>query len=288
MNILSIQSHVAYGHAGNASAVFPLQRMGCEVWPVHTVMFSNHTGHGDWRGPIFDPTTVEEVIAGIEERNVLPQCHAVLSGYMGAPELGDVILRSVDKVKKANPDALYCCDPVIGDTDRGVFVRAGIPEFFRDSVLKRADILTPNHYELELLTGHKVSTLADALSAIKSLQEKGPSLVLVTSLIRSDADAGQIEMLAVKENEAWLVATPKLEFPYPVNGSGDATTAVFLAKYLQTRNLQQSLEHTAGAIYALFEKTWATKSRELQLIAAQDAYVAPPQGFKAETIKLEG
>ena len=155
-------------------------------------------------------------------------------------------------------------------------------------MLKRADILTPNHYELELLTGYKVSTLADALSAVKNLQEKGPSLVLVTSLIRSDADAGQIEMLAVKDNEAWLVATPKLEFPYPVNGSGDATTAVFLATYLQTRNLQQSLEHTAGAIYALFEKTWATKSRELQLIAAQDAYVAPPQGFKADAIKLEG
>ncbi|MCL6269994.1 pyridoxal kinase PdxY [Sansalvadorimonas sp. 2012CJ34-2] len=282
MNILSIQSHVAYGHAGNASAVFPLQRMGCEVWPVHTVMFSNHTGHGDWRGPIFDPVTVEDVVTGIEERGVLPECNAILSGYMGAPELGDAILKAVAKVKAANPEALYCCDPVIGDTDRGVFVRAGIPDFFRDKVLKHADILTPNHFELELLTGRKVSTLYDALKAAKQLQMQGSSLVLITSLIRTDADSGQIEMLAVGGDEAWLVATPKLEFPHPVNGSGDATAAVFLAKYLQTKNLQQSLEHTAGAIYALFEKTWATKSRELQLIASQDAYVMPPQAFTAE------
>ncbi len=286
MNILSIQSHVAYGHAGNASAVFPLQRMGFEVWPVHTVMFSNHTGHGSWRGPVFEPGTISEVIAGIEDRGVLKECTAVLSGYMGAPELGSAILDAVDKVKSENPEALYCCDPVIGDTDRGIFVRTGIPELFRDKVLQRADILTPNHFELEILTGHKVNTLEDALKAVKELQEIGPSKVLVTSLTRTDAQPGVIEMLAVDKNEAWIIATPRLEFPYPVNGSGDATTAVFLAKYLRTRNLKKTLEHTAGAIFALFEKTWATKSRELQLIAAQDAYVTPPQQFQASSVEI--
>ncbi|CAM3762864.1 pyridoxal kinase PdxY [Parendozoicomonas haliclonae] len=284
MNILSIQSHVAYGHAGNASAVFPLQRMGYEVWPVFTVMFSNHTGHGAWRGPVFGADVVTDVITGIEDRGVMSECNAVLSGYMGAPELGDAILEAVDKVKAANPEALYCCDPVIGDFDRGIFVRAGIPEFFRDKVLRRADIITPNHFELELLTGQKVNTLEDALQAVRSLQAIGPSKVLVTSLIRTDADSGVIEMLAVDENEAWLVATPRLEFPYPVNGSGDATAAVFLGKYLETKDLKQSLEHVAGAIFALFEKTWATKSRELTLIASQDAYVNPPQRFTAEKV----
>ncbi len=286
MNILSIQSHVAYGHAGNASAVFPLQRMGYEVWPVHTVMFSNHTGHGAWRGPVFDPTAISEVIAGIEDRGVLPECNAILSGYMGAPELGDAILAAVDKVKAANPEALYCCDPVIGDIDRGIFVRAGIPEFFRDKVLSHTDILTPNHFELELLTAQKVSTLDDAIKAVRTLQKKGPSKVLVTSLIRSDADAGVIEMLAVDNDEAWLIATPRLEFPYPVNGSGDATTAIFLGKYLETRDLKKTLEHVAGAIFALFEKTWATKSRELQLISSQDAYINPPHAFQATKITI--
>ncbi len=284
MNILSIQSHVAYGHAGNASAVFPLQRMGHEVWPVFTVMFSNHTGHGAWRGPIFAGNVVEDVITGIEDRGVLPECHAILSGYMGAPEIGDAILGAVEKVKTANPSALYCCDPVIGDIDRGIFVREGIPEFFKEKVLRQADIITPNHFELELLTGQKVNTLKDALKAVRTLQALGPSKVLVTSLIRTDEHSGVIEMLAVGEQEAWIVATPRLEFPYPVNGSGDATAAVFLGKYLETGDLKASLEHVAGAIFALFEKTWATKSRELQLIAAQDAYVNPPQQFFATAV----
>ncbi len=286
MNILSIQSHVAYGHAGNASAIFPLQRMGHNVWPVFTVMFSNHTGHGAWRGPVFPPDVVNEVVTGIEERGVLPTCNAVLSGYMGAPELGLAILNAVDKVKAANPNAIYCCDPVIGDFDRGIFVREGILEFFRDNVLQHADILTPNHFELEKLTGRKVETLQDALAAVKEIQKRGPSIVLVTSLIRSDANKGVIEMLAVNGEQAWLVATPRLEFPYPVNGSGDATAAVFLGKYLETGDLKLALEHVAGAIFALFENTWSSNSRELQLIASQEAYVNPPQNFRATEVHI--
>ncbi|SHG76638.1 pyridoxal kinase PdxY [Ferrimonas marina] len=284
MNILSIQSHVAYGHAGNASAVFPLQRMGCNVWPVHTVMFSNHTGHGSWRGPVFAPDTVADVIAGIGERGVLSQCHAVLSGYMGAPEMANVILDAAHQVKQANPDALYCCDPVIGDVDRGIFVRPGVPEHFRDTVVAQADIITPNHFELEYLVGDKVETLAQALAAARSLLAKGPSVVLVTSLMRQDGDADSIEMLAVSEQEAWLVTTPLLRFPTPMNGSGDATTALFLAQYLKTRNLRDSLEHVAAAMYALFAHTHEQNSRELLLIASQDALVCPPKRFDAQSV----
>ncbi len=284
MNILSIQSHVAYGHAGNASAVFPLQRMGCNVWPVHTVMFSNHTGHGSWRGPVFAPDTVAEVILGIEERGVLPGCEAVLSGYMGAPEMANVILSAVAKVKQANPAALYCCDPVIGDIDRGIFVRPGVPEHFRDTVIRHADILTPNHFEVEYLTGRKVTDLPSALAAARQLIALGPKIVLITSLLRSDGPADQIEMLAVSEQEAWLVAAPLLSFPTPMNGSGDATTALFLAKYLQSQDLKSTLEHVAGAMYGLFELTHSRNSRELLLIASQDRLVNPPHTFNARAV----
>ncbi|GAA4882973.1 pyridoxal kinase PdxY [Ferrimonas pelagia] len=284
MNILSIQSHVAYGHAGNASAVFPLQRMGCNVWPVHTVMFSNHTGHGSWRGPVFSPETVSEVVNGIEERGVFTDCQAVLSGYMGAPEMANVILSAAAKVKAANPDALYCCDPVIGDTDRGIFVRPGVPEHFRDSVIQHADILTPNHFELEFLTGQKIVDLASAIAAAQSLLAQGPKIVLITSLLRQDAAEDSIEMLAVTQQHAWLVATPLLRFPTPMNGSGDATTALFLAKYLQTRDLKQALEHVAGAMFALFKHTHTQQSRELLLIQSQDALIDPPQAFEARAV----
>ena len=149
MNILSIQSHVAYGHVGNASAVFPMQRLGVEVWPIHTVQFSNHTGYGAWKGQVFDGATIDELMAGIGERGVLGKCDGVLSGYMGSADIGHAILSAVAKVREANPKAMYCCDPVIGDVGRGVFVRPGIPEFMREQAVPAADIVTPNQFELE-------------------------------------------------------------------------------------------------------------------------------------------
>src|SRR5829696_8266194 len=170
MNILSIQSHVAYGHVGNASAVFPMQRLGCEVWPIHTVQFSNHTGYGAWRGRVFDGPAIEEIVEGIAERGVLPSCDGVLSGYMGSADIGTAILSAVARVREANPAALYCCDPVIGDVGRGVFVRPGIPEFMRDHAVPAADIVTPNQFELDYLSGIATDTLASVKEAIAAVQ----------------------------------------------------------------------------------------------------------------------
>ena len=159
MNVLSIQSHVVYGHVGNASAVFPMQRLGVEVWPIHTVQFSNHTGYGAWTGRVFDAPLIEELVDGLAVRGVLAACDGVLSGYMGSADIGNAVLSTVARVRAANPGALYCCDPVIGDVDRGVFVRPGIPEFLRDHAVPAADIVTPNQFELDYLSGLESATL---------------------------------------------------------------------------------------------------------------------------------
>ena len=151
--ILSIQSWVATGHVGNAAAMFPLQRLGAEVWAVHTVQFSNHPGHGGFAGQVFGGAAVREVVDGIEARGLLGACDAVLSGYLGDAGTGGAVLHAVDRVRALNPAALYCCDPVIGDTGKGVFVRAGIPELLAAQAVPRADVLTPNQFELEHLTG---------------------------------------------------------------------------------------------------------------------------------------
>src|SRR5437762_4577514 len=161
MNILSIQSWVAYGHVGNAAAMFPLQRLGHEVWAVNTVQFSNHPGHGGFRGQVFPADCVREVVAGIADRGLLPKCDAVLSGYLGDASIGDAVLEAVSAAKAANPRALYCCDPVIGDVGTGVYVRAGIAEFMRQRAVPAADIVTPNHFELQQLTGQSAGSLDD-------------------------------------------------------------------------------------------------------------------------------
>ena len=249
MAILSIQSAVAYGSVGNAAAVFPLQRLGFEVWRVDTVLFSNHTGYGAWRGTVLEPKLVREILLGIEERGVLPQCEAVLSGYLGTTELGRVVLDAVDSVKRANPDAIYCCDPVMGDRGRGFFVRPELAEFFRAEAVRRADVLTPNHFELETLTGLGVGTLAAARSACDTLLAQGPRAILVTSLEIEEASTGDAAMLAATRDGGWLVRTPRL--PMIANGAGDLTAALFLAHYLRTRDAAGALAATASAVHAV-------------------------------------
>jgi pyridoxine kinase len=273
--ILSIQSAVAYGHVGNSAVTFPLQLLGHEVWPVDTVQFSNHMGYGAWRGRVWEAAAVSEVIRGIGERGVFARCAAVLSGYLGEVALGDAVLDGVAQVKAANRNALYCCDPVIGDDHSGVFVRPGIAEFFRDRAVPIADILTPNRFELELLSGHSVATSEDAQQAAAILRARGPRLVLVTSLAGTATD--EIAMLAASDEGAWLVATPRL--PILANGAGDLTAALFLSHVLKTNDTPAALAATAAAVYAVIDRTWRSGERELQIVAAQDALCSPPRTF---------
>lgn len=284
MNILSIQSWVAYGHVGNASAVFPLQRLGAEVWAVNTVQFSNHTGYGSWRGQVFGADLVRDLVQGIEDRGALPRCDAVLSGYMGDAAIGEAILEAVAKVKAASPAALYCCDPVIGDVGRGVFVRPGIPEFMRDRAVPAADIITPNQFELEWMTGMPVTTLAEAKAAVSALQATmapgGPRCVLVTSLRVAETPEDRIEMLAAEGGAFHRVATPML--PLSVNGAGDAIAALFLFHRLKSGSASTALAAAASSIYGLLRRTSEAASREILTVAAQEEFVAPSRVFLAE------
>ena len=283
MTILSIQSSVAYGHVGNSAAVFPLQRIGVEVWPVNTVHFSNHTGYGAWRGMVLPAETVADVIQGIEERGVLPECDGVLSGYMGDASLGEVILDAFARVKQANPEAVYCCDPVMGDVGRGFFVRPGIPEFMRDRAVPAATLITPNQFELEYLANRQVSTMESALGLVDQVMAGGPRVVLVTSLRRRDAGSDRIEMLAVDANGAFVVETPLL--PVSVNGAGDMTAALFFAHWRQSESIQIALELTTAAVFAVLEATADSEAREIQLISAQELIANPVRRFSAVQVR---
>lgn len=272
--VLSIQSRVAYGHVGNAAAVFPLQRLGCEAWALDTVAFSNHTGHGRWRGAAVPAATIAELFEGIADLGVLPHVDAVLSGYLGDVATGPVLLRIVDRVRAENPQALFCCDPVIGDVDTGSYVTAGIAEFFRDQALTRADIVTPNRFELEYLTGATVGDFGSAGAAAAGLRALGPKIVLVTSL---DTVPDRITMLAAGPDGVWGVETPRL--PAMLNGCGDVTAALFLAHLLHGENLPDALAKTAAAMFAVIETTVRLERYELALVAAQDELASPSRSF---------
>lgn len=280
--ILSIQSSVAYGHVGNSAAVFPLQRLGVEVWPVHTVHFSNHTGYGAWRGPLMAPGDVREVVTGIEEREAMPAIDAVLSGYQGGEEIGDVILDAVARVKSANPDAIYACDPVMGNAKSGCFVHPAIPVLLRERVVPQADLITPNQFELGFLTDTEPETLDDTLASVEAARAMGPSTVLVTSVLRPDRPADTIEMLAVHGDSAWIVQTPQL--PMKANGSGDVTAALFTAHLLDTGDAGVALGRTVSSVFDLLQRTLDSGARELQLVQSQQEIAEPRMQFEVKRL----
>lgn len=283
MRVLSIQSSVSYGHVGNSAAVFPLQRIGVEVMPVSTVCFSNHTGYGAWRGPMLSGDDVREIVTGIEERGGLAGVDAVLSGYQGGDDIGDAILDAVARVKRHSPDAIYSCDPVLGNAKSGCHVSPEVQNLIRDRVVPHADHISPNQFELGFITGTSPDTLESTLESVDAARALGPKSVLVTSLEQPDRPEGTIEMLAVTEDGAWLVQTPHL--PLKANGSGDVTAALFTAHFRRTGDAAEALARTTASVFALLERTYASGQRELQLVQAQEDYAHPNMRFEVTRVR---
>lgn len=287
-HVLSIQSWVSHGHVGNAAALFALQRLGIDAAGVHTVQFSNHTGYGAWRGEVFDAALIGELVAGIDERGALENVDGVLSGYMGSSATVAQVLAAVRLVKQKNPQALYCLDPVMGDVGRGVFVHPDLPAVIENEAVPAADVLVPNHFELELLSKRRVNTLGEALEAARLLRSRmnqsGPRLLVVTSFEREDAPENVIETLVVSDEGAWRCSTPRLPLDPPRNGTGDLIAALFFAHILSEKRPAEALSLATSALYGVLKRTHESGRREIELVASQDELPQPSQIFEAVSI----
>ena len=281
--VLSIQSNVAWGYVGNSAAVFALQRLGFDVLQVHTVLFSNHTGYGQFRGQILSAEHIRDILAGLRERGVLHKVGAVLSGYLGNADTGAAILDAVNDIRHANPGLRYLCDPVMGDVGRGLFVNPAIPGFLRDQAIPFANIITPNQFEFELLTGAKLGSIAEAVTVARQLRGRGPDTIIITSLATPDIPADQLGTLAVNGQGAWLVSTPKIDLHPLPNGMGDVFAATLLGRMMEGQALPQALELATATLYSLVKATTAG-SRDLPLIAEQAQLVEPATRFAAQAV----
>ena len=252
------------------------------MWPVNTVQFSNHTGYGKARGQVLDAALIREVVGGIEDRGVLGECDGVLSGYVGSAGIGGAILEAVATVKRANPAAKYCCDPVIGDAGRGVYVRDGVPEFMKAKAVPAADVITPNQFELDYLSGRQSTTLAQLCDAVTAVHDLGSGVILVTSVHTDETPPDAVDLIASDRTRRFCLRTPRL--PQKMNGAGDAIAALFFAYYLRDGRIEAALSKSASAIFAVLSKTAEAGTPELQLVAAQDELVNPSQVFEAEEV----
>ncbi|MFM1641421.1 pyridoxal kinase PdxY [Aeromonas salmonicida] len=274
--ILSIQSHVVFGCAGNSAAVFPMRRMGMKVWPVNTVQFSNHTQYSQgWQGMVMPDGHIRQLITGLADIGVLGQCDALLSGYLGSAEQGEEILAAVARLKALNPSALYFCDPVMGHPDKGCIVAPGVADFLKNRALACADMLAPNLLELEQLTEREIRNVPQALAACQQLRDLGVKLVMVKYLGQAGFAMDRFEMLLVCEEGAFHISRPLYPFARDPIGVGDLLSATMLANLLTGFTPVAALERTNASVDAVVAQTWFAGAYELQLVAAQQAMVLP-------------
>ena len=261
--------------------MFPLQRLGAEVWAVNTVQFSNHPGHGDWTGRVGTGAEVTALIDGIERRGAFANCDAVLSGYMGDATVAASVLDAVARVRAANPAMLYCCDPVIGDGGR-VYVRDGIPELIAEQGVPQADVLTPNQFELERLSGIACGDAASVRRAIETVRRRmrpgGPRAVLLTSVVTAETPAGALDIVSADDRGVMSVRVPTLAVA--ASGAGDMMAALFLFHLLRLRDAGAAMAAAAAAAHAVLTITAERGGKDLLLIEAQDSLVAPRQSFQ--------
>jgi pyridoxine kinase len=280
MSVISIQSQVAYGHVGNSAAVFPMQMHGIDVIAVPTTLLSNRPGYPTLRGRVLEAQLVADLLQGIEERGATGTARMILSGYLGSPDIAAVVADFVARAKARNPALLYCCDPVLGDRDRGLFVHTDIPPLVRDRLCPLADIITPNHFEFEWLSGATATTIDQVIAQARTL--KGPSTVVVTSAELADTPAGQIETLAIERSQAWRVRTPKL--PISPNGTGDLFASVFVSARVQDKDTPDALGHAASAIFAVLERTAARATQEMRIVDSAELLVHPKRRFDVAAV----
>jgi len=291
MTVISIQSQVAYGHVGNSAAVFPLQVHGIEVIAVPTTLLSNRPGYPTIRGRVLDAQLVADLLLGIEERGALDTSAMILSGYLGSPEIAAVVADFVQRAKARNLALTYCCDPVLGDHDGGLYVHADIPPLVRDRLCGLADLITPNHFEFEWLCGAKATTIGQMMAQARTLMARGPSTIVVTGAELADTPDGQIETLAIERSDAsqkgasqkeasqraWRVRTPKL--PISPFGTGDLLTSLFVSARVRGSATPDALGHAASAIFAVLERTAARGTEEMCIVETAALLARPGRRF---------
>jgi pyridoxine kinase len=286
MSVISIQSQVAYGHVGNSAAMFPMQMHGIDVVAVPTTLLSNRPGYPTIRGRVLDAQLVADLLLGVEERGAVETSSVILSGYLGSPEIAAAVAEFVARAKARNPKLAYCCDPVLGDRDRGLFVQAGIPPLVRDLLCPLADIITPNHFEFEWLCGTRATTSDQMIAQAQTLLARGPSTIVVTSAELEDTPIDEIETLAVERTDdgfkAWRVRTPKL--PISPSGTGDLFASLLVSARVSGANTPQALGHAASAIFAVLERTAIAGTEEMRIIESAELLFHPKRRFDAVAV----
>jgi pyridoxine kinase len=291
--ILSIQSHVVSGYVGNKASVFPLQLLGFDVDVVNSVHFSNHTGYaGGVEGDVLQGEQLVKLLEGLERNGLLQNIGHLLTGYIGSESFLRQVIHVLQTLRK-HREVRFVCDPVLGDAGH-FYVPRELVQVYREQVIPLANVVTPNQFEVEQLTGISCKTIQDALKACRALHNMGPQLVFITSIVLEGDDS--IAILASQQSsdgttQAWRIDSPLLPGQY--TGTGDLCAALLLGHTANSNedDLPCAMEKVANSMFAIIQRTHESSnddsvaSRELKLVQSKRDIENPPDSFKAYRIQ---
>jgi len=263
IDVISIQSQVVYGHVGNSAAVFPMQAKGLEVAAVPTALLSNHPRYPTVHGQMLDPELIAGLLQGIEERGVLDTARIIVTGYLSSADNTAVVAAFVERAQQRHPQLVYVCDPVMGDDDLGVFVKPALRDAFRERLVPMATIVTPNQFELELLTGRKARTLAGLDEAMTALGG-GAISAAVTGCVLDDTAPGSVETITWSPQGTGRTTRPRL--PIRPCGTGDLFTGLMTSRLWAGESLAEAGAGATEEIFAILQRTQAVGAGETCIV----------------------
>ena len=270
-SIISIQSQVVHGHVGNSAAVLPMQARGLNVAAVPTTLLSNSPHFETMRGCVLAPELVGDLLRGVEERGLIETSRYIVSGYLGSRANGEVVAAFVERARQINPDIIYICDPVMGDSNLGVFVADQVIECLSDHLVPLADLLTPNQFELGLLTQSQPTSWPRLKAEVAKIQAIRGARLIVTGCAFPDTPKGSLENIVVEDGTFTRLTSPRL--PIVPVGTGDLFTGLLTANLALDRNLVRAARNAAGVVLDILERTIVDGEYEMQLGSVIDALV---------------
>lgn len=262
-HVISIQSQVVHGHVGNSAAVYPMQASGLDVAAVPTALLSNHPHYPSIYGQTLEASLVADLLRGVEDRGLVDKAAVIVTGWLGSVANAETVAGFIERARKRNPDLTIICDPVMGDDDLGVFVDPDLVAQFRDRLVPLADIITPNQFELELLSDRPARNIAALMAALSAI--RGPDqMAAVTGCTLEDTPAGQLETLAFAKGRLSRTAAPRI--PIRPCGTGDLFTALLVAGICAGDELPTASAAATQTILDVLRRTQAEGADEMRII----------------------
>lgn len=263
MLVISIQSQVVHGHVGNSAAVYPMQALGVNVAAVPTTLLSNHPRYPTVRGRVLEASLIADLLVGIEERGLVDRAAVLVTGYLGSKANAEIVADFAVRARARNPKLVYLCDPVLGD-DGQVYVAADIVEVVRTRLVPAASFMTPNQFELELLSGFSAQDASGMIAASRALALHGTAGVIATGCTLADTQAGQVETILCSHGRLKRFATPRL--PIRPCGTGDLLCGLIAAHLARGDDIAAAVGAAVDATFAVLARTQAQASEEMSLV----------------------